>query len=191
MEAQTETTSRNSVLKRDVLSEWRPERKPCPGIQPQSGTPFPVETTCLDIDLRPLLQGVDGLIHVEWVSHNADDEERRQITETEDLATDKDWREQRVGGAAKDGGVAQRGAELDGHAENSGEHDTQACSDGERRRHLTTLISCGKRGDGECEFERPVPRHNGDLAVTVERRRYQVGAKSAVSSLPQREQDRR
>lgn len=65
MEAQTETTPRNSVLKRDALSEWRPERKPCPGIQPQSGTPFPVETTCLDIDLRPLLQGVDGLIHVE------------------------------------------------------------------------------------------------------------------------------
>ena len=65
MEAQTETTSRNSVLKRDALSEWRPKRKPCPGIQPQSGAPFPVETTCLDIDLRPLLQGVDGLIHVE------------------------------------------------------------------------------------------------------------------------------
>lgn len=117
MEAQTETTSRNSVLKRDALSEWRPKRKPCPGIQPQSGTPFPVETACLDIDLRPLLQGVDGLIHVEQVSHNADDEERRQITETEDLATDKDGREQRVGGAAKDGCVAQCGAELDGHAE--------------------------------------------------------------------------
>ena len=117
MEAQTETTSRNSVLKRDALSEWRPKRKPCPGIQPQSGTPFPAETTCLDIDLRPLLQGVDGLIHVEQVSHNADDEERRQITETEDLATDKDGREQRVGGAAKDGCVAQCGAELDGHAE--------------------------------------------------------------------------
>lgn len=65
MEAQTETTFRNSVIKRDALSEWRPERKPCPGIQPQSGTPFPVETTCLDIDLHPLLQGVDGLIHVE------------------------------------------------------------------------------------------------------------------------------
>lgn len=60
---------------------------------------------------------VDGLIHVEQVSHNADDEERRQITETEDLATDKDGREQRVGGAAKDGCVAQCGAELDGHAE--------------------------------------------------------------------------
>ena len=117
MEAQTETTSRNSVLKRDALSEWRSKRKPCPGIQPQSGTPFPAETTCLDIDLRPLLQGVDGLIHVEQVSHNADDEERRQITETEDLATDKDGREQRVGGAAKDGCVAQRGAKRDGHAE--------------------------------------------------------------------------
>ena len=117
MEAQTETTSRNSVLKRDALSEWRSKRKPCPGIQPQSGTPFPAETTCLDIDLRPLLQGVDGLIHVEQVSHNADDEERRQITETEYLATDKDGREQRVGDAAKDGCVAQCGAELDGHAE--------------------------------------------------------------------------
>lgn len=117
MEAQTETTSRNSVLKRDTVSEWRSKRKPCPGIQPQSGTPFPAETTCLDIDLRPLLQGVDGLIHVEQVSHNADDEERRQITETEDLATDKDGREQRVGSAAKDGCVAQCGAGLDGHAE--------------------------------------------------------------------------
>ena len=59
MEAQTETTSRNIVLKRDTLSEWLPKRKPRPGIQPQSGTPFPVETTCLDIFLRPLLQGVD------------------------------------------------------------------------------------------------------------------------------------
>lgn len=117
MEAQTETTSRNSVLKRDALSEWRSKRKPCPGIQPQSGTPFPAETTCLDIDLRPLLQDVDGLIHVEQVSHNADDEERRQITENEDLATDKDGREQRVGGAAKDGCVAQCGAKRDGHAE--------------------------------------------------------------------------
>ena len=109
--------SQDAVKERDALSEWRSKRKPCPGIQPQSGTPFPAETTCLDIDLRPLLQGVDGLIHVEQVSHNADDEERRQITETEDLATDKDGREQRVGGAAKDGCVAQCGAELDGHAE--------------------------------------------------------------------------
>lgn len=93
MEAQTETTSRNSVLKRDALSEWRLERKPCPGIQPQSGTPFPVETTCLDIFLRPFLQGVDRFVHVEQIGHNADDKERRQITETEDLATDKDGRE--------------------------------------------------------------------------------------------------
>ena len=75
MEAQTETTSRNSVLKRDALSEWRPKRKPCPGIQPQSGTPFPVETTCLDIFLRSLLQGVDRLIHVDQVSHDADNKE--------------------------------------------------------------------------------------------------------------------
>lgn len=75
MEARAETTSRNSVLKRDTLSEWRPKRKPCPGIQPQSGTPFPVETTCLDIYLRPLLQGVDRLIHVDQVSHDADNKE--------------------------------------------------------------------------------------------------------------------
>ena len=184
MEAQTETTSRNSVLKRDALSEWRLERKPYPGIQPQSGTPFPVEATCLDIYLRPFLQGVDGLIHVEQVSHNADDEERRQITETEDFAANKDGCEQRVGGAAKDGCVAQCGAELDGHAENPGEHDTQAGSDGEQRRHLTTLISCGKRSNGEYEFECPVPRHDSDLAVTVGRRGYQIGAKPAVSTLP-------
>ncbi len=94
MEAQTETTSRNSVLKRGALFEWRPKRKPCPGIQPQSGTPFPVETTCLDIFLRPLLQDVDRSVHVEQISHNADDEERRQITETEDLAANKDGCEQ-------------------------------------------------------------------------------------------------
>lgn len=117
MEAQTETTSRNSVLKRDALSEWRSKRKPCPRIQPQSGTPFPAETTCLDIDLRPLLQGVDGLIHVEQVSRDADDEECRQITETEDFAANQDGCEQRIGGAAKDGCVAQRGAKRDGHAE--------------------------------------------------------------------------
>lgn len=59
----------------DALSEWRPKRKPYPGIQPQSGTPFPVETTCLDIYLRPLLQGVDRLIHVDQVSHDADNKE--------------------------------------------------------------------------------------------------------------------
>ena len=106
MEAQTETTSRNSVLKRDALSEWRPKRKPCP-----------VETTCLDIYLRPLLQGVDGLIHVERVSHNADNNEHRQVTKAEDFAANKDGCEQRIGGAAKDGCVAQCGAELDGHAE--------------------------------------------------------------------------
>ena len=94
MEAQTETTSRNSVLKRGALSEWRPKRKPFPGIQPQSGAPFPVETTCLDIFLRPFLQGVDRSVHVEQISHDADDEERRQITETEDLAANKDGCEQ-------------------------------------------------------------------------------------------------
>lgn len=93
MEAQTETTSRNSVLTRDALSEWLPKRKPCPGIQPQSGTPFPVETTYLDIFLCPLLQGVDRFVHVEQISHNADDEEYRQITETEDLAANEDRRE--------------------------------------------------------------------------------------------------
>ena len=93
MEAQTETTSRNSVLKRGALFEWRPKRKPCPGIRPQSGTPLPVETTCLDIFLRPFLQGVDRSVHVEQISHDADDEERRQITETEDLAANEDRRE--------------------------------------------------------------------------------------------------
>lgn len=93
MEARAETTSRNSVLKRDALSEWRPKRKPRPGIQPQSGTPFPVETTCLDIFLRTLLQGIDRLIHVEQISHDADNKERRQITETEDLAANEDRRE--------------------------------------------------------------------------------------------------
>ena len=117
MEAQTETTSRNSVLKRDALSEWRSKRKPCPGIQPQSGTPFPAETTCLDIDLRPLLQGVDGLIHVEQVSHDADNKEHRQVAKAEDFAANKDGCEQRVGGATKDGCVAQCGAKRDGHAE--------------------------------------------------------------------------
>lgn len=75
MEAQAESASRNFVLKRDALSEWRPKRKPCPGIQPQSGTPFPVETTCLDIYLCSLLQGVDRLIHVDQVSHDADNKE--------------------------------------------------------------------------------------------------------------------
>lgn len=117
MEAQTETTSRNSVLKRDALSEWRPKRKPCPGIQPQSGAPFPVETACLDIDLRPLLQGVDRFIHVEQVSHDAGNKEHRQVTKAEDFAANKDGCEQRIGGAAKDSCVAQCGAELDGHAE--------------------------------------------------------------------------
>ena len=71
----------------------------------------------MDIDLRPLLQGVDRFVHVEQISHDADDEERRQITETENLAANEDRREQRVGGAAKDGCAAQRGAKRDGHAE--------------------------------------------------------------------------
>lgn len=105
------------MKERDALSEWRFKRKRCPGIQPQSGTPFPVETTCLDIFLRPLLQGIDRLIHVEQVSRDADDEECRQITETEDFAANQDGCEQRIGGAAKDGCVAQRGAKRDGHAE--------------------------------------------------------------------------
>lgn len=107
----------DAVKERGTLSEWRSKRKPCPGIHPQSGTPFPVETTCLDIFLRSLLQGVDRLIHVEQVSHDADNKEHRQITETEDLAANEDRREQRIGGAAKDGCVAQRGAKRDGHAE--------------------------------------------------------------------------
>lgn len=118
MEAQTETTSRNSVLKRDALSEWRSKRKPCPGIQPQSGTPFPLRPPGLGH--RSYAQapaGVDGLIHVEQVSHNADNNEHRQVTKAEDFAANKDGCEQRIGGAAKDGCVAQCGAELDGHAE--------------------------------------------------------------------------
>lgn len=117
METQAETTSRNSVLRRDALSEWRPKRKPCPGIQPQSGMPFPVEITCLDIFLRSLLQGIDRLIYVEQVSHDADNKELRQVAKAEDFAANKDRREQRIGGVAKDGGVSQRGAELNGHAE--------------------------------------------------------------------------
>ena len=79
--------------------------------------PFPVETTCLDTFLRPLLQGIDRLIHVEQVSHDADNKEYRQIAKAKDLAANKDGCEQRIGGAAKDGCVAQRGAKRDGHAE--------------------------------------------------------------------------
>ena len=86
--------SQDAVKERDVLSEWRSKRKPCPGIQPQSGTPFPVETTCLDIFLRSLLQGVDRLIHVDQVSHDADNKERRQIAKAEDFAANKDGCEQ-------------------------------------------------------------------------------------------------
>lgn len=67
--------SQDAVKERDVLSEWRSKRKPCPGIQPQSGTLFPVETTCLDIYLRPLLQGVDRFVHVEQISHDSDNKE--------------------------------------------------------------------------------------------------------------------
>lgn len=71
----------------------------------------------MDIYLRSFLQGIDRLIHVEQVSRDADDEECRQITETEDFAANQDGCEQRIGGAAKDGCVAQRGAKRDGHAE--------------------------------------------------------------------------
>lgn len=67
--------SQDAVKERDVLSEWRSKRKPCPGIQPQSGTLFPVETTCLDIYLRPLLQVVDRFVHVEQISHDAGNKE--------------------------------------------------------------------------------------------------------------------
>lgn len=97
MASQTETVSRNTALEWDAVSGC--------------------ETTCLDIFLRPLLQGIDRLIHVEQVSRDADDEECRQITETEDFAANQDGCEQRIGGAAKDGCVAQRGAKRDGHAE--------------------------------------------------------------------------
>lgn len=65
------------MKERDALSEWRSKRKAHPGIQLQSGTQFPVETTCLDIFLRSLLQDVDRLIHVEQVSHDADNKEYR------------------------------------------------------------------------------------------------------------------
>ena len=94
METQTETTSRNFVLKRGALSEWRPKRKPCLGIQPQSGTPFPVETTCESGLRRSLLQSVDRLIHVEQVGHGADDKERGQVAKAEDFAANKDGCEQ-------------------------------------------------------------------------------------------------
>ncbi len=94
MEAQTETTSRNSVLKRGALFEWRPKRKPCPGIRLQSGTPFPVETTCLDIYLRPFLQGVDRFVHAEQISHDADNKEHRQVAKAEDFAANNDGCEQ-------------------------------------------------------------------------------------------------
>ena len=79
--------------------------------------PFPVEITCLDIYLRSFLQGVDRLIHVEQVSHDADNKEHRQVAKAEDSAVNQDRREQRIGGAAKDGGVSQRGAKRDRHAE--------------------------------------------------------------------------
>lgn len=65
----------------------------------------------------PLLQGVDRLIHVEQISHNADNKEHRQVTKAEDFAANQDGREQCIGGAAKYGCVAQRGAKRDGHAE--------------------------------------------------------------------------
>ena len=71
----------------------------------------------MDMFLRPLLQGIYRLIHVEQVSRDADDEGCRQITETDDFAVNQDGCEQRIGGAAKDGCVAQRGAKRDGHAE--------------------------------------------------------------------------
>lgn len=70
----------------------------------------------MDIYLRSFLQGVDRLIHVEQVSHDADNKGHRQAAKAEDSAVNQDRREQRIGGAAKDGGVSQRGAKRDGHA---------------------------------------------------------------------------
>lgn len=76
-------------------------RKLCPGLTPRNGMSFPLggpSGNCAPVYLpggflRPLLQGVDRFVHVEQISHNADDEEHRQITETEDLAANEDRRE--------------------------------------------------------------------------------------------------
>ena len=38
-----ETASRNELSERDTLSHRGFKRKPCPGIEPQGGTHFPVE----------------------------------------------------------------------------------------------------------------------------------------------------
>lgn len=81
------------------------------------GRRFRLRPLALDIDLRPLPQGVDRLIHVEQISHDADNKEHRQVTKAEDFTANQDGREQCIGGAAKDGCVAQRGAKRDGHAE--------------------------------------------------------------------------
>lgn len=40
---QAETASRNELSERDTLSHRGFKRKPCPGIEPQGGTHFPVE----------------------------------------------------------------------------------------------------------------------------------------------------
>lgn len=48
----------------------------------------------MDIDLRPLLQGVDRLIHVEQVGDDADNKGHRQVTKAEDSAANKDGCEQ-------------------------------------------------------------------------------------------------
>lgn len=48
----------------------------------------------MDIDLRPLLQGVDQLIHVEQVGDDADNKGHRQVTKAEDFAANKDGCEQ-------------------------------------------------------------------------------------------------
>ena len=71
------------------------------GVMLRSGAHFPLGApsgNCAPVYLpggflRPLLQGVDRFVHVEQICHNADDEERRQITETEDLTANEDRRE--------------------------------------------------------------------------------------------------
>lgn len=58
------------------------------------GRRFRLRPLALDIDLRPLLQGVDRLIHVEQVGDDADNKGRRQVTKAEDFAANKDGCEQ-------------------------------------------------------------------------------------------------
>lgn len=58
------------------------------------GRRFRLRPLALDIDLRPLLQDVDRLIHVEQVGDDADNKGHRQVTKAEDFAANKDGCEQ-------------------------------------------------------------------------------------------------